>query len=171
MNNTSKLLEKYKSRQPTREIELGENDVRIVFNCLEGSVSHYYHFLYGALIPLIEYHINNPNNRFLITTSVGPFEYILRELFGNAILGFSNPVIPPGSEYYDDKSMNYVRTKISGEIILPSYDLFNTKIYNNQKYRHLIGRLDGLIPIVQDFIESRMPDEYKKYRYIQNHIN
>ena len=44
--------------------------MRIVFNCREGSVSHYYHFLYGALIPLIEFHVNNPDKRLLITTNL-----------------------------------------------------------------------------------------------------
>ena len=161
MSKTSKLMEKYKSRKTTEITELGENDARIVFNCREGSVSHYYHFLYGALIPLIEFHINNPDKRLLITTNVGPFEYMLRELFGDVIIGFENPVIPPGAEYFDDKSMNYVRTKFPDEIILPAYDLFNTKIYNNSKSRDLLRRLDELKPIVNNFIELKMPDKYK----------
>ena len=161
MSKTSKLMEKYKSRKTTEITELGENDVRIVFNCREGSVSHYYHFLYGALIPLIEFHVNNPDKRLLITTNVGPFEYMLRELFGDIIIGFENPVIPPGAEYFDDKSMNYVRTKFPNEIELPAYDVFNTKIYNSSKSRDLLRRLDELKPIVNNFIELKMPDKYK----------
>ena len=160
MSKTSKLMEKYKSRKTTEITELGENDVRIVFNCREGSVSHYYHFLYGALIPLIEFHVNNPDKRLLITTNVGPFEYMLRELFGDVIIGFENPVIPPGAEYFDDKSMNYVRTKFPNEIELPAYDVFNTKMYNNLKSRDLLRRLDELKPIVNNFIELKMPDKY-----------
>jgi hypothetical protein len=87
---------------------------------------------------------------------------MLLELFGDVIIGFENPSIPPGAEYFDDKSMNYVRIKVPGEIILPAYDLFNTKLYNNQKSRDSLRRLNELRPIVNNFIESKMPDRYRE---------
>jgi hypothetical protein len=113
------------------------------------------------MIPLIEYHINNPDKRLLITTDVGPFKSILMELFEDIIIGFESPNIPSGAEYFDDKSMNYVRNKVPGEIILPAYDLFNTKLYNNDRSMNSLRRLEELIPLVNNFIEMKMPEKYK----------
>ena len=165
MSSTSKLMEKYKSSKTrsSQVNELSDNDVRIVFDCREGSVTHYYHFFYGALIPLIEFHVNNPDKRLLITTSVGPFETIIRELFDSSVLiGFEEPVIPRGAVYYDDKSMNYVRTPFPGEVILPAYDLFNNKMYRDSRSSSKLRRLGELRDLVNNFIESRMPDEYRR---------
>ena len=160
--STSNLIDRYKSRKKEENYNIQkENDIRIVFNCREGSVSHYYHFLYGAMIPLIEYHINNPDKQLLITTDVGPFKSILMELFEDVIVGFESPDIPSGAEYFDDKSMNYVRNKVPGEIILPAYDLFNTKLYNNDRSINSLKRLEELIPLVNNFIEMKMPEKYK----------
>jgi hypothetical protein len=149
-------MDKYRNRtqQP--------NITKIVFNCREGSVSHYYHFFYGALIPLIEFHHDNPDKKILITTNVGPFKKILVELFEDIIVGFEDPIIPSHAEYFDDKSMNYVRTKSDNEIILPSYDLFNTKLYNDSRSHQKLSQLDDLRNLVIHFIESKMPDEYKE---------
>ena len=143
--------------------DLPVNVVPIVFNCLEGSVSHYYHFLYGALIPLIEYHLSNPEKKLLITTDVGPFQSTLLEIFSpEIIVGFEEPVIPPGEKYFDDKSMNWIRIKRPGEVILPAYDIFNADIMRNRaksqdKLRHLIS----IRPTILQFMNERVPDEYK----------
>lgn len=148
---------------------LPENGVAIVFNCLEGSVSHYYHFLYGALIPLIEYHLLNPDKKLLITTDVGPFQNTLIEIFTrDVILGFELPVIPPGEKYFDDKSMNWIRVKRPGEVILPAYDVFNAEIMrrrdkSEEKLRHLLQ----IRPSILQFINDRMPDEYKSIQTFQ----
>ena len=141
---------------------LPDNVVAIVFNCLEGSVSHYYHFLYGALIPLIEYHLENPDKKLLITTDVGPFQNTLLELFTpEVIVGFESPVIPPDETYFDDKSMNWVRIKRPGEIILPAYDVFNTGIIRNRdKSQAKLERLLNIRPQILRFIEDRMPEKY-----------
>lgn len=143
--------------------DLPENVVAIVFNCLEGSVSHYYHFLYGALIPLIEYHLSNPDKKLLITTDVGPFQSTLLEIFtSEVIIGFEQPVIPAGEKFFDDKSMNWIRIKRPGEVILPAYDIFNADIMRNRaksqdKLRHLIS----IRPMILRFMNERIPDEYK----------
>lgn len=142
---------------------LPENTVAIVFNCFEGSVSHYYHFFYGALIPLIEYHLQNPDKKLLITTDVGPFQSTLLEIFTpTVIIGFEMPVIPPGEKFFDDKSMNWIRIKRPGEVILPAYDIFNTDlIRNNVKTQNKLPHLLEIRPTILKFIEDRMPEEYK----------
>jgi len=138
---------------------LGENEVRIVFNCYEGSVSHYFHFFYGALIPLIEYHLNNPDKKLLITTNIGPFKKIFDELFpSDVIIGYENPVIPPNSSYFDDKSMNYVRIKAPDEVILPAYDVFNNKFI--RRYSNVREDLNRIKNRILNFIEDRMPEKY-----------
>jgi hypothetical protein len=139
------------------------NVVSIVFNSFEGSVSHYYHFLYGALIPLIEYHLENPDKKLLITTNVGPFQQTLLELFTpEVIVGFEDPVIPPGETYFDDKSMNWVRVKRQGEVILPAYDVFNTSIIRNRdKSQRNLEQLLSIRPEILRFIEDRIPEEYR----------
>ena len=145
------------------EIVVNENSgdvVSIVFNCLEGSVSHYYHFLFGALIPLIEYHIENPDKKLLITTNVGPFQQTLLELFTpEVIVGFEEPVIPPGKKFFDDKSMNKVRIKRPGEVELPAYDVFNTSILNYYDSPPKLERLLSIRPQILRFIEERIPEE------------
>lgn len=143
--------------------DLPENVVPIVFNCLEGSVSHYYHFLYGALIPLIEYHLSNIDKKLLITTDVGPFQSTLLDIFTpQVIVGFEQPIIPAGEKYFDDKSMNWIRTKRPDEVILPAYDVFNADIMRNRaksqdKLRHLLSIRDTIL----QFMNDRIPDEYK----------
>ena len=66
--------------------------LRVIFQGNEGystSVTHYYHFLFGALIPLLEMHTSLISNKrekeelisYIICTDVGPMKSMVYCLF------------------------------------------------------------------------------------------
>lgn len=90
-NDSSKAVNKPQNRI------LDPNEVSLLFVCNEGSVTHYYHFLFGmvvnlklgqfsvslfvgALIPFVEYALENKKKSFRIVTDVGPMKSILTEM-------------------------------------------------------------------------------------------
>jgi hypothetical protein len=102
--------------------------VTVVFSCNEGSVTHFYHFFFGAMIPLIDHHLNNPGSVYRISTDVGPMKRILCEL-PLTILELMGPYEASSRIYHDDKSMR--RPLKSGELQLPAYDCFNELFYRD----------------------------------------
>lgn len=114
-----------------RAHDLQNHIISIYFLCNEGSVTHYFHFLFGGLIPLIEYHLtNNKRNSYRIKTDIGPMKCILCELPLN-IVEICGPSASGRFKAHDDKS---VYTGISlkiGDIRLPAYDSFDQIIYDD----------------------------------------
>lgn len=102
------------------------NTSSILFHCREGSVTHYYHFFFGALVPLIEYHLANPLKVLRILTDVGPFKLILCEL-PLTISELRGPNLALQGHFHDDKSLN--QTKQLGEVSLKGYDCFNNDFF------------------------------------------
>jgi hypothetical protein len=103
------------------------NIASVLFHCREGSVTHYYHFFFGALIPLIEYHLANPSKVLRILTDVGPFKSILCEL-PITISDLLGPNLSLKGHFHDDKSLNQM--KQIGEVSLKGYDCFNNEFFN-----------------------------------------
>ena len=52
----------------------------IKLNSNYGSITHYYHFFYGVLVPLILYHLKHKETNFIITDNLGPMLKILYEI-------------------------------------------------------------------------------------------
>ena len=95
----------------------------IIFQGHEGfadSVTHYYHFFFGALIPLIEFHLKNKCLGYRICTDIGPMKSILCEL----PLNFVEFCGPENTKTRNDSNLlNY--------IALPAYDVFNEIQYRS----------------------------------------
>jgi len=52
----------------------------VKLNSNYGSITHYYHFFYGVLVPLILYHLKHKETNFIITDDLGPMLKILYEI-------------------------------------------------------------------------------------------
>lgn len=169
-------MKPYKRKTPKQSVSSIQTDssvqsetvcnppIDIVFNCHEGSVSHYFHFFYGALIPLIIYYLYHlpPNTQLIINTNVGPFKNIINDVFPNLVCEYNNPQIKPNKKYIDDKSMNKVRIKKDGEVILQAFDLFNKTFYIKKYSQHsaLYKRLIRSRSEIIDFVSRRMINAY-----------
>ena len=107
--------------------------VPIYFLCNEGSVTHYYHFLFGALMPLIEYHITTKRSTFSIMTDIGPMKSILCEMPFNIveICGPSEDPIGQQRKAHDDKSAYAALHIEPGGVQLPAYDSFAQQIFED----------------------------------------
>ena len=140
--------------------------IDIVFNCHEGSVSHYFHFFYGALIPLIRYYLDflPQDTQLIINTNVGPFQKTINDLFPNLVRRYDDPQIIRGKTFFDDKSMNKVRIRKNCEVVLEAFDLFNNKFYtdNRSYYLQSYDRLIRSRISVLEFIERRMLTVYRR---------
>lgn len=131
-----------------------ENVISLYFRCNEGSVTHFYHFFFGVLIPLIEYHVStNQVKSYKICTDMGPMKRILCELPLN-IIEISGPRCDTRFRAHDDKSL-YSRIKLKDdEMLLPSYDIFNVFLYDD----HAIPRLsDRTRLMVLQYIQDNTP--------------
>jgi hypothetical protein len=52
----------------------------VKLNSNYGTITHYYHFFYGVLVPLILYHLKHKETNFIITDNLGPMLKILYEI-------------------------------------------------------------------------------------------
>ena len=119
----------HQQSQESLEVMLSRHDISsLIYKCREGSVTHYYHFFFGALIPTIEYHIMNPRKSLRILTDVGPFKSILCEM-PIAILEILAPNLAEKDKYHDDKSL-FHDVKV-GEICVEAHDKFNSQFYKD----------------------------------------
>ena len=126
-------------RQKLDQNTKSNNITGIYFSCNEGSVTHYYHFLFGALVPLIEYHLesNKPSSplAYCIKTDVGPMKRLLTELPLNITELYGPPAIQldfdASKPAHDDKCMYSGLVLKPGEVLLPAYDIFNGKFFND----------------------------------------
>jgi hypothetical protein len=115
-------------RSETAQTRLPNNVATIVFQCREGSVTHFYHFFFAALLPLIEYHLEYPDKIFIISTDIGPMKKILCEMPFN-IIEFHGPDLSKINYFHDDKSLQ--RQRRSGDVCLKAYDSFNSIFYHS----------------------------------------
>lgn len=87
-----------------------------------GIVTHYYHFLFGAFLPFLEYHIEHNCDFYHIGVDVGPMKSLLCELPLN-LLEISGPKSP----------------RRNGEhvVVLPAYDNFSSQMFNCEGVSHI----------------------------------
>ena len=147
-----------KGNNNTTENTNNDNDniASVLFHCREGSVTHYYHFFFGALVPLIEYHLDNPTKVLRILTDVGPFKHILCEL-PLTISEIRGPNLARKGYYHDDKSLNQYKER--GQISLKGYDCFNNEFF---AISHFPKPPRQLVESINSFFNNSVPF------YIQN---
>jgi hypothetical protein len=114
----------------------------IVFKCWEGSVTHFFHFFFGAFIPLIEYHILNPRKSIRILTDIVPFKLMLCEV-PITVLEILAPNIGEDEKFHDDKSL--FRDIKKGEIWLEGYDRFNSMFYEDNMVSQMPKKTTGMV--------------------------
>lgn len=145
---------------------------RIIFNCYEGSVSHYYHFFYGAMIPMILRHLENREEQFIITTDIGPFKRIFDELFEpGVIVGYDIWRLPENVELSNDREINNIRfsngTRID-EVVLEPFDFFGDSVkrvskrrqYKNDQQQQI---LESNLTKIKNYIESKIGETNETY--------
>ena len=111
----------------------------VYFISNEGSVTHYYHFLFGALVPLLEYHLSaNLTKSYNICTDIGPMKSLLCELPIN-LVSISGPSSSNINDLraHDDKSLYSSLVLKENDILLPAYDIFNNFFYNDDTFPRL----------------------------------
>ena len=114
--------------------------VSIYFMCNEGSVTHYYHFFFGALVPLIEYFLSNKRCAFRIKTDIGPMKSILCEFPFN-IVEICGPSLSTGErKILDDKSAYDALVLNRGDEQLPAYDSFDQAIFVDEHAPKMTSR-------------------------------
>ena len=126
--------------------------ISVIFQGHEGfsnSVTHYYHFLFGAMIPLIEYHVRNKGIAgYKIKTDVGPMKHILCELPLNIV-----EIVGP------DATLTRVDAT-KADVALPAYDIFVDDIYGDQSIPTLSK---DTISTVCRFMDDNMPTYIRAY--------
>lgn len=130
-NDNKKIKIENNALPPNLPIINDSNNEQILFCCFEGSVTHYYHFLFGALFPLIEYHIRFKKNNFIILTDIGPMKGLLTEMTFN-IVEIRGPQLNDNKKKAHDDKSAYSGMKLSGlEKSLTGYDCFNDIFYQD----------------------------------------
>ena len=82
----------------------------------DGSIKHYYHFFFACLIPLINYHINHPNTSIILTSDIGTMKSLIQDLPLHSFISYEKN-----------------KTENPFKIVLPAYDIYDTKYFLNQK--------------------------------------
>ena len=103
------------------------NIVGVIFEGNEGyanSVTHYYHFLFAAFYPLLEFHLSAQNryNGYRILTDVGPMKHTLTELPLN-IVELAGPI-------HSLTRANESQSQL--KIAMPAYDSFVDGLYGDE---------------------------------------
>jgi len=125
----------------------------IHFRCMEGSVTHYYHFFFGALLPLIEYSLNKNIREFRIVTDIGPMKSILCEMPFNIVEILGHSFSCNGNKIHNDMSAYSSLRLGEGDIILPSYDIFNDNLFKDNSITNRMSKRCRQL-ILQFFKES-----------------
>ena len=127
-----------------------KNDCNVIMQGMEGfsnSITHYYHFLFSGLFPIIELHLSNPNLNFMISTDIGPMKSILCEL-PITIIGI---VGPEHTLTKDDTNLP------PNSYLLPSYDIFRNEYYDS--YKHTFSKKKILI--ILNYFKETIPNYLK----------
>lgn len=108
-----------------------DNIISIIFEGNDGfgsnSITHYYHFFFGAMIPLIEFHLARRSSGYKIATDVGPMKSLLCELPLNIV-----EIVGP------DKSLTRSDADTHPDhIALPAYDNFIESKFRDQYVPHM----------------------------------
>lgn len=119
--------------------------VPVIFEGHEGyknSVTHFYHFFFAVLIPLIEYHLEHKCAGYKICTDIGPMKSILCELDLNIveIVGSNNSKGRLDAPHFLD------------HVALPAYDHFLEEIYRSPSVVKL--RLPSLRRVIKFFSDT-----------------
>lgn len=115
------------------KLKISNHTKSIIFQGHEGfsnSVTHYYHFLFGAFIPLLEYHIANKKAvGYKIVTDIGPMKSLLCELPIN-IIEICGPENTKTRSFIESFSVDPNDNNNTSEFIaLPAYDSFVESLY------------------------------------------
>ena len=154
-----------------------------------GSITHFYHFFYGVMVPIILYSINKKKDKFIINDDLGPMLKILYELplnilykcnIGNRKRIFIKPLDNFKSKYDNNnhkKRINYSDVLLINQFFknnLPFYISANKKYdviliertidnkYKFMDYSHLTNNKNKLI-------KKLGTTSGKERRYINNH--
>lgn len=130
----------------------------VVFRCLEGSVTHYYHFFYGAMVPLIFHALDNGvDTVYCILTDLGPMKRIIGEIPLN-VLVYEGPNLVSDAKFHDDKSLGQALKP--GETALPAYDAYNTELYTDD---YVIKMSKSQLRRVGQFFRDTLPDYIRNF--------
>jgi hypothetical protein len=136
----------------------------IKLNSNYGTITHYYHFFYGVLVPLILYHLKHKEANFIITDNLGPMLKILYEIPLNILFKCENPqkftkIIPLDnfrSKYFFRKESN----KMSYEDKIKICNFFKLNV---PEYIKCNKSYDIVL------IERGSDPKYKLLNYSKNH--
>lgn len=138
------------------------NVISIYFHCQEGSVTHYFHFFYGALIPLIEYHLAHPDHIFRLMTDIGPLKRLILEL-PITIIELFGPDLTSNGRFHDDKSIHRHQQlsqsssqRSPQEVHLPTYDLFGNDFYQDRYFKKKLN-ISTMISVMNYFTTTIPP--------------
>lgn len=122
------------------------------------SITHYYHFLFAALFPLIDYHLKHPTHKIRVITDVGPMKRFLCELPLGVVEILSEkvkPGPPTGSTSGSKRSASSMSSD-SAEITLQGYDNFNQTLYDSNDL--IVDRFKRhIMTNVLDFFDHSIP--------------
>ena len=140
----------------------------IEINSQYGSITHYFHFFYGVMIPIILYSIKNKKSEFIINNDLGPMLKLLYELplnilykcdIGNKKRLYLDPLDGFKSKY---KNWNIKRIKYSDIKLINQYFKKNIPFYisSNKTYDIIL-------------IERTIDNKYKliNYSHLTNNKN
>jgi len=138
----------------------------IEINSQYGSITHFYHFFYGVMIPIILYSIKNKKNEFIINDELGPMLKLLYELplnilykcnIGNRKRIYIEPLDTFKSKYKYKKRINYSDVKLINQYFKKNIPFY---ISSNKTYDIIL-------------IERAVDDKYKlmNYSHLTNNRN
>jgi hypothetical protein len=116
--------------------------VYIKLNSNYGSITHYFHFFFAVLIPIILYHLKNKEKNFIITDDLGPMLKILYDIPLNIIFKC------------EENIKSYIK--------LDALDSFKSKYYYNKNYKKMT--FEDKIKICS-FFESNFPSYFSLQKY------
>jgi hypothetical protein len=128
---------------------ISEGEIETIYFIPQGeSVRHYYHFLFGALFPLLEYHLTTGKYVFKVGSDIGPFKRIVCEMpFHISEISGSETIMPSGASNVrptvnTTKSANTEddRILVQNEVLLPAYDCFGLPDYLDDTVEKLSKR-------------------------------
>ncbi len=161
----------------------------IEINSTYGSITHYYHFFYGVMIPLLLYSIKNKKEEFILNDDLGPMLKILYELPLNVLykcnIGkkkrfYIEPLDTLKSKYDDKKRINYSDIKLINQYFkknLPfyitpnkTYDIILIDRQIDTKYKLMnYSCLKNNKKRKKELIRKLGSTSGKERRYIKNH--
>jgi hypothetical protein len=116
--------------------------VNIKLSSVYGSITHYFHFFYGVLVPIILYHLKTKEKNFIINDDIGPMLKILYDIPLNILYKC------------DNISTNSIK--------LVPLDTFKSKYYN----KSYLGKMTFNDKLkICSFFEKNYPDYFLKNKY------